>query len=66
MPSKLRSGNRPSQDRTDRRDTRETIGLYIYIGSIFFDSVAKHIDRWKPQLKLITIHIHENTDTLII
>ena len=25
MPSKRRSGNRPSQDRTDTRDTRETI-----------------------------------------
>ena len=31
MPSKRRSGNRPSKDRTDTRDTRETIGLYIYI-----------------------------------
>ena len=29
MPSKRRSGNRPSQDRTDTRDTRETISVYI-------------------------------------
>ena len=28
MPSKCRSGNRPSQDRTDTRDSRETIGLF--------------------------------------
>ena len=28
MPSKRRSGNRPSQDRTDTRDTRETIALF--------------------------------------
>ena len=31
MPSKRRSRNRPSQDRTDTRDTRKTIGPYIYI-----------------------------------
>ena len=31
MPSKRRSGNRHSKDRTNTRDTRETIGLYIYI-----------------------------------
>ena len=30
MPSKRRSGNRPTQDRTDTRDTRKTIGPYIY------------------------------------
>ena len=29
MPSKRRSGNRPSQDRTDTRDPLETIGRYI-------------------------------------
>ena len=28
VPSKRRSENRPSQGRTDARDTRETIGLY--------------------------------------
>ena len=28
MPSKRRSGNRPSKDRTDKRDTRKTIGPF--------------------------------------
>ena len=28
MPSKRRSGNRPSQDRTDTRETRKTIGPF--------------------------------------
>ena len=28
MPSKRRPGKSPSQDRTDARDTRETIGLF--------------------------------------
>ena len=28
IPSKRRSGNRPSQDRTDTRDTRKTIGPF--------------------------------------
>ena len=44
MPSKGRSGNRPSQDRTDTRDTREYIyGLVkisIYI-TIFFKNWIK-------------------------
>ena len=31
MPLKRRSRNRPSQDRTDTRDTQKTIGPYIYI-----------------------------------
>ena len=28
MPSKRRFGNRPSEDRTDTRDTRETYGPF--------------------------------------
>ena len=40
MPSKRRSGNRPSQDRTGTRDTRETISI-VYIYNVFRRPVYK-------------------------
>ena len=40
MPSKHWSGNRPSQDQADTRDTRETIGLFYnrktYLGTYIY------------------------------
>ena len=35
MPSKRRSRNHPSQDRTDTRDTRETISICMYVCKVW-------------------------------
>ena len=54
MPSKRRSGTRPSQDRTDTRDTRKTIGpfynrenlrrnIYIYIYIYVYIYIYRYI-----------------------
>ena len=46
MPSKRRSGIRPSQDRTDTRDTRKTIGPYIYIYTLYKKSANRSEDNY--------------------
>ena len=45
MPSKRRSGNRPSQDRTDTLDTRETIGLFYNRENIRRNMYSQNTDK---------------------